>query len=353
MPQQTQANQPMAVSTPLGTDVLLLQKVSGTEAISRLFEFQLELLAESSTEIAFDQILGQNVTVTLQMPDGSSRYLNGIVNKFGQAHQMPSAMGSAVLTCYHAQIVPQLWLLSRNAQSRIFQQLAVPDILKQVLTGPSVQYQLQGTYEPRDFCVQYRETDFDFASRIMEEEGIYYFFSHADGSHQMVVADTPMSNPDVPGPTTIIYEVIEGGLRTEDRIHGWAKSQEVRSGKYTLWDQCFELPGNNLQAVQATLDSVQVGTVSHKLNVAGNNTLELYEFPGGYASGLTASTREAATALPISRRSSRTTHARPASACNRRPLPPFPSRERVLAVSSRPATSSRWTGTSMRTVLMF
>jgi len=273
----------MAVSTPLGTDVLLLQQVSGTEAISRLFRFQLEFLAESSTDIAFDQILGQSVTVALQMPDGSSRYINGIVNKFGQGEQVSSPMGSAFFTRYQAEIVPQLWLLTRKAQSRIFQQIAVPDILKQVLTGLSVDYQLQGTYKPRDYCVQYRETDFNFASRLMEEEGIYYFFTHADGSHQMVVADTPMSHPDVPGATTAIYEIVEGGLRKEDRVHFWEKSQEIRSGKYTLWDTCFELPSQNLEAVKPTLDSVQAGTVNHKLKVAGNDAFELYDFPGGYA----------------------------------------------------------------------
>ena len=283
MPTYSQANRPMGVSTPLGPDVLLLQQFSGSEFLSRLFRFQLEMLAESSTDIAFDQILGQSVTVTLQMPDGSSRYINGIVNKFSQGERIPSPMGRAFFARYQAEIVPQLWLLTRKAQSRIFQQVTVPDILKQVLTGLSVDYQLLGTYKPRDYCVQYRETDFDFASRLMEEEGIYYFFTHADGSHKMVVADTPMSHPDVPGATTAIYEVIEGGLRKEDRVHSWEKRQEIRSGKYTLWDQCFELPGQNLEAIKPVLASVQVGTVSHTLKVAGNGKLELYDFPGGYA----------------------------------------------------------------------
>ncbi len=283
MPTYSQADRPMAVTTPLGPDVLLLQQFSGSEFLSRLFRFQLGLLAESSTDIAFDRILGQSVTVTLQMPDGSSRYINGIVNKFSQGGQVSSPMGSAFFTLYQAEIVPQLWLLTRKAQSRIFQQIAVPDILKQVLTGLSVDYQLQGTYKPRDYCVQYRETDFNFASRLMEEEGIYYFFTHADGSHKMVVADTLMSHPDVPGATTVIYEVVAGGLRKEDRVNSWEKRQEIRSGKCTLWDQCFELPGHNLEAVKPTLASVQVGTVSHKLKVAGNDKLELYDFPGGYA----------------------------------------------------------------------
>ena len=283
MPTYSQADRPMAVTTPLGPDVLLLQQFSGSEFLSRLFRFQLGLLAESSTDIAFDQILGQSVTVTLQMPDGSSRYINGIVNAFCQGARVSSSMGADFLTLYQAEIVPQLWLLTRKAQSRIFQQIAVPDILKQVLTGLSVDYQLQGTYKPRDYCVQYRETDFNFASRLMEEEGIYYYFTHADGSHKMVVADTPMSHPDVPGATTAIYEVIEGGLRKEDRVHSWEKRQEIRSGKYTLWDQCFELPGQNLEAIKPVLASVQVGTVSHALKVAGNDKLELYDFPGGYA----------------------------------------------------------------------
>ena len=283
MPTYSQADRPMAVTTPLGPDVLLLQQFSGSELLSRLFRFQLGLLAESSTDIAFDQILGQSVTVTLQMPDGSSRYINGIVNAFCQGARVSSSMGADFLTLYQAEIVPQLWLLTRKAQSRIFQQIAVPDILKQVLTGLSVDYQLQGTYKPRDYCAQYRETDFNFASRLMEEEGIYYYFTHADGSHKMVVADTPMSHPDVPGATTAIYEVIEGGLRKEDRVHSWEKRQEIRSGKYTLWDQCFELPGQNLEAIKPVLASVQVGTVSHALKVAGNDKLELYDFPGGYA----------------------------------------------------------------------
>src|SRR5262249_39961936 len=194
------------------------------------FRFELDLLAESTATVKFDSILGQGVTVTLVMPaDGSKRYINGIVSRFGQGGRRPSAQGGATFTLYRAEVVPKLWMLTRNHQSRIFQQLAVPDILKQVLTGLDVSYQLQGNYLKRDYCVQYRETDFDFASRLMEEEGIYYFFTHKDGSHQMVVADTPQSFPDVPGPTSLIYETLEGGTRTEDRVHRWEKLQTIRS----------------------------------------------------------------------------------------------------------------------------
>ena len=138
--------------------------------------------------------------MALEMPDQSKRFFNGIVNRFSQAGRIPSAMGGTTLTRYRAEVVPKYWLLTRNHQSRIFQQISVPDILKKVLTGLPVNYQLQGNYLKRDFCVQYRESDFDFASRLMEEEGIFYFFKHSDGSHQMVVADTPQSFADIQEP---------------------------------------------------------------------------------------------------------------------------------------------------------
>jgi type VI secretion system secreted protein VgrG len=283
MPQYTQKGRLMAVSTPLGADALLLEGFSATESLSALFRLELDLLAEADTAVAFDQLLGQGVTVSFPLPDGSTRYFNGIVSRFRQGPQVPGVQGDVTFVRYRAEVVPRLWLLTLQARSRIFQQKAIPDILKEVLTGLDVTYELQGTYEPRDYCVQYRETDFAFASRLMEEEGIYYFFKHADGSHQMVVADTPQSHADVPGPATLIYEEVEGGYREEDRILGWEKTQEVRPGKVTLWDHCFELPGQNLEATKPSLASVAAGTVTHKLKVGVNDGLEVYDFPGEYA----------------------------------------------------------------------
>jgi type VI secretion system secreted protein VgrG len=278
----TQAGRLMAVTTPLGPDVLLLETFQGSETLSGLFHFQLGLLALSTSAVAFDKVLGQSVTVAFPLPGGGSRYFNGIVSRFSEGPQIPGPEGRPTFTRYRAEMVPRFWLLTRQAQSRIFQQMAVPDILKQVLKGLDVSYSLQGKYEPRDYCVQYRETDFAFASRLMEEEGIYYFFKHANGSHTLVVADNPQGHADVPGPTTLIYEGMIGGTREEDRILGWEKTQEVRSGKHTLWDQCFELPGKNLAAQKQLQDSVSVGTVSHNLK-AGSDGLEVYDYPGAYA----------------------------------------------------------------------
>jgi type VI secretion system secreted protein VgrG len=181
------------------------------------------------------------------------------------------------------EIVPQFWLLSRKAQSRIFQRMNVPDILKKVLEGLDVSYEIQGTFHPRDYCVQYRETDFNFASRLMEEEGIYYFFKHSANGHTMVVANTPQSHPDVPGQSRVVFEEVEGGYRDDDRVHGWEKTQELRSGKHTLWDHCFELPHKHVEADKTILPNVQVGKVNHKLEVGGNARLEIYDYPGEYA----------------------------------------------------------------------
>jgi type VI secretion system secreted protein VgrG len=131
--------------------------------------------------------------------------------------------------------------------------------------------------------VQYRETDLAFASRLMEEEGIYYFFQHSSSGHKLVLANTPHSHPAVPYLSTAIWEDGAHASFKEDRVYDWSKGQEIRSGKYIAWDHRFEMPTKHLEAEKETVDSVTVGTVTHKLKVA-NDKLEIYDYPGGYAS---------------------------------------------------------------------
>ena len=185
------------------------------------------------------------------LPDGSPRYFNGIVRRFSQGHRVASSDGLATLTQYRAVMVPLVWTLTKKAQSRIFQQMTVPDILKQVLTGIDVSYQLQGTYEQRDYCIQYSETDFNFASRLMEEEGIYYYFTalerqpsddrgrHAAEPRRCARCD----HCHLRGARRRHTPGRPGSQLGED-------ARKSRSGKYRLWDSCFELPGKNLEAVQ-------------------------------------------------------------------------------------------------------
>jgi len=274
-----QGDRVLTVDTPLGQDVVLLLGFRGVDAISQLFRYRLDLIAENKKDVAFDKVLGQKCTVTFRWGDKNAkeRYFNGICTRISQG-----AKGDE-FTEYHMELAPSAWLLTRRAQSRIFQRMAVPDILKKVLTGFDVSFKIHGSFEPRDFCVQYRETDFNFASRLMEEEGIYYFFKHDKGNHTMVLGNTPQDHDDVPVQTTVHYEEKIGGPRDELRITNWEKAQQLRSGKVTLWDHSFELPHKHLEAEKIIQDSVSVGSVTHKLKVADNEKLEIYDFPGEYA----------------------------------------------------------------------
>ena len=268
---------PITVTTPLGPDVLLLTEFTGHEAMSQLFSFYIEMIAERGKEVPFEKLLGQKITVTLSLPENKKRFFSGICKRVSQGHR------DKTFDSYRVEVVPQFWLLTKRAQSRIFQHLTVPDILAKVLQGLDVVYEITGTFQPRDFCVQYRETDFNFASRLMEEEGIYYFFKHSGNGHQMVVTDKALGHPDMPDQNNFIFEELTEGSRDQLRVFGWEKIQEIRSGKYTLWDHNFELPHKHLEATQPIVEVVPVGHVNHKLNAGNNDKLELYDYPGAYA----------------------------------------------------------------------
>lgn len=272
-----QANRAISVQSPLGKDALLLAGFTGREAISQIFKFELDLVAANNTPVPFEKLLGQKLTVETALPSGKKRFFNGIVSRMGEG-----ARGGE-FTQYWVEIVPQFWLLTKRFQSRIFQHMTVPEILKQVMADLDVSFEVMGTFHPRDYTVQYRETDFDFASRLMEEEGIFYFFKHTATGHKMVVANTAASHPELPEQSKIFYEEILGGARAEDRITEWERIQEVRSSKVTLWDNCFELPGQHLEADKSVQTEATVGKISQKLRIAANDKSEIYEYPGDYA----------------------------------------------------------------------
>src|SRR5262249_46087112 len=236
-----QADRPLTVSTPLDPDDLLLVGFYGHEAISRLFEFHLDLLAENSTDVPFAKLLGKPVTVHLSLLHGSQRHFSWICKAISEGTR------DATFTAYRLHVVPEAWLLSKKTRSRIFQQVSVPEILKEVFKELDADFRLKRTYFPRDYCVQYRETDLDFASRLMEEEGIYYYFRHDASGHTLVVADTPQEHAELPGGGTIQFGGSDDGLSGEGRIHSWVKTQEVRSGRVSLRDHCFQVPRQSLE----------------------------------------------------------------------------------------------------------
>jgi type VI secretion system secreted protein VgrG len=269
-------NRFLFLETPLGPDKLLLESYSGQEGISQLFSFQLELLSEDH-KIDFADLLGQKVHFGVAGPEGSTRrHIHGIVTSFAQ---LPSRERFAR---YRAVVSPSIWKLTRKQCSRIFQDMSAADIIRKVLQGYEVDYQLQ-SYAVREYCVQYRETDFAFISRLMEEEGMYYFFKQLEDGDKMVIGDTPSSHLDMPGESTITYDEVAGGERWETRIYNWSKTQQWDSGKCELRDYNFETPRVNLATQKEILPSVQVGRVTHKMSLAGNCPgLEVYDYPGCY-----------------------------------------------------------------------
>lgn len=269
----TQDGRELSITTPLEKDFLLLQSLNASENLSELFRYELELLHEETAEgheptpVDVQKILGKPITIRLEQRDGLERFFNGVVVQFSQGQR------DERFSHYRATVVPQIWILTQVSQSRIFQHESVPAILKKVFAGFEVSYELQGTFEPRNYCVQYRESDWDFASRLMEEEGIFYYFEHTKGKHSLIVADTPQSHHDCPGKSEIDF-ALETSSEMEfiSAVSTWYVEHNLRTGKYTLWDAHFQLPKKTLEAAQPS-----------RFNIGGNNDLEIYDFPGGYA----------------------------------------------------------------------
>ena len=260
----TQDNRPFSITTPLGKDVLMLESFEGTEGVSRLFSFQMVLVSEVNPAIAYDDIVGKNVTITIQHP-GGPRFINGIVRRFANARSTPAVTG------YFAEIVPWLWMLTQTADCRIFQNLSVPDIIKKVFTDlgfTDVKLELRGSYPPREYCVQYRETDFNFVSRLMEQYGIFYFFQHGDGKHTLVLADTPSGCPTCK-PDGARFDYSAGApVLPDDVVNYFSKEQALRPGKYSLTDYNYLTPRDSL--------AVNVDSIAP-------NKFEVYDYPGEYA----------------------------------------------------------------------
>ncbi len=268
-----QKGRQLLINTPLGEDFLLLQEFSASETISELFSFQLKLVHEETAEgliptvVDPKKMLGQPVSIKVNMPDKTSRFFNGVVSHWRQGNRDPR------FTFYNAIVVPQIWILTQKSQSRIFQRLTVPQILKKVFAGFNVKYEMIGNFNRREYCVQYQETDFAFASRLMEEEGIYYYFEHTSSDHKMILANTPLSHRACPTQSSFPFEADltrkDGAISS---IIHWEMAYQLQTGKITIWDHNFELPHRKLEADEPSL-----------YPVANNSELEVFQYPGAYA----------------------------------------------------------------------
>ena len=261
------ADRPIGLTTPLGEDKLVLVAFRGEEEMSRLFSFELQLIADAEDPLVDHQaILGEPVTFWVKTPKDEKRFFHGHVNRFWYA-----GTGDRGHT-YGATVVPKFWFLTRKTNCRVFQEMTVPDIVKEVLSGIEIEDQMQGNFAVEEYHVQYRETDFNFVSRLLEKEGIYYYFKHEDGSHKMVLGDAPGAHVECFEDNEVQLLSNLSQPEITDQISAWEHVYEVRSGKYALWDYSYERPSSHVDAESPTMNSV-----------ANNSEYELFDFPCDYS----------------------------------------------------------------------
>jgi type VI secretion system secreted protein VgrG len=255
---------PVKVKTALG-DEFVFHHLSGREEVSRPFRFDMSLLAESD-QIALEDMLGTAMTVTLDLVEGGERHLHGIV-----CH---AAYGGTegIFARYQVCLVPWLWFLTRSHDCRIFQELNAVDIVKSVLGDYDIadfEERLSGSYETREYCVQYRESDFDFVSRLLESEGIAYYFKHEEDRHVLILADGDAAYESFPSYEEVPYFPREDQARRErDHVYEWRMTGDVQPGVYVHTSFDFKKPKADLEA---KLDQ----PMTHALGEG-----EVYDYPG-------------------------------------------------------------------------
>ena len=257
----------MEITTPLGEDVLLFHGMHAREELSRLSEYQLDLLSKKG-DVNLDDILGKNVTVKLALPDDKTRFFNGYVTRFSQGGMYGRYHR------YSAVVRSWLWFLTRTSDCRIFQEMTVPDIVKKVFEDhptADFKFELTGTYRKWTYCVQYRETDFNFISRLLEQEGILYYLRHTDGHNTLVLTDSTSKLTANPDYEEIPFVSPEKIVRPElEHINSWEHSGEVQPGVYVHDDYDFERP------------SVEIKTRKPLTRGYAPSDYEVYDYPGLY-----------------------------------------------------------------------
>ncbi|AKC85903.1 type VI secretion system Vgr family protein [Pseudoxanthomonas suwonensis] len=259
------------LSTPLGEDALLIQEFEGVEGVSRPFEFRLDVLSERD-DIDPAELIGKRVTLRIET-DEDSRHWTGIVSAFVRMGQIddPATDGN-LLTCYRCTIVPWLWPLTLNEDSRIFQQTSIPDIVEAMLGEYNLrdyELELRGAYPQLDYCTQYRESDFNFISRLLERAGIHYYVKYGPQAETLVFTDNNDSHPRLE--RDLIRYAEARAAEEEDTVTALVHRSQLRSGRMVMRDYNFEKPTDTLEA---SVDSL--------VSLGDNQNYERFLYPGDY-----------------------------------------------------------------------
>jgi type VI secretion system secreted protein VgrG len=236
--------QPVRLKSPLAED-LLFKSMDLSEELGRLFVCELEVYS-AQEDINLDDLLAHEMTVEIDLENGGKRHVHGYVT------DMTLTGRQAGYVTYDITLRPWLWFLTRTADCRIFQGLKAPDIIKKVFRDhgfSDFRESLSATYRVWEYCVQYRETDFNFVSRLMEQEGIYYFFEETeDGKHMLVLADSPGAHTPIKGYEKVPYFPPSDNVVREEHISDWTLTKSVQPGKYGIGAFHFKKPKTKLEA---------------------------------------------------------------------------------------------------------
>ena len=258
---------PFRLKTALPEDTLRVHTCVSREGLSDAGDTTLTLLSERKDILASD-LLGKPATLTIALREDAPRYLSGYVTRFAQR-------GFEGKYCvYEMQLKPWLWLLSRTSDCRIFQELSVPDIVKQVFEDHPVaryEFKLLRPYRTWNYCVQYRETDFNFVARLLEHEGIYWYVEHDEAGHKVVLCDSASGHDAKPGCESLpFYGSGAQATPALEYVQAWGSAECVKPAKVVITDYDFQRPSTSLETNQS---------------VARNYDLsdgEIFDYPGGY-----------------------------------------------------------------------
>jgi type VI secretion system secreted protein VgrG len=243
---------------------VVVQELLGTEGISTPFQFSLTFRATGADELDLEALVGKSALLTARRPGGEERKVHGVLRS------VTLAGVSAGRAHYGGELVPAFGLLDQTRDSRVFQNKSVLDIVKEILDARKVRFRLgtSASYLKREYCVQYQESDLAFVSRLLEEEGLFYFFEHADDHHTLVLADGVNGCGPIPGDATLPFRDQREAQDEQDAEHVFAleRIHRERSGKATLRDFDFSQPDLDLTSSSEASDGAD---------------REVYCYPGG------------------------------------------------------------------------
>ncbi|PWR22336.1 type VI secretion system Vgr family protein [Zavarzinia compransoris] len=260
-----EAERPFRLTTPLGKDTLIATGISGTEWISRPYQLRIEVVSKN-LDVKPADLLGKPVGFESVMNAG--RHFHGRVKSVA-----PGTMADRQFRRYTIEIVPWFWFLRLTSDCRIFQKKSVKDIVQTVLSESGFSdYDLGGlkgqlATKPREYCVQYRESDFAFVSRLLEEVGAHYHFEHKAGSHKMVVGDSNDCFADVADPN----KTLTGSAREFLGLQSFSSVGAYAPTKWVHTDYNYETPSQSLEANAATVADLPASPV-----------YEIFDYPGLY-----------------------------------------------------------------------